>query len=606
MRKGKRTRFRQIIITYLFEVKKSLFIAALCTLGLALTDLLRPWPLKIIFDYILLNKPLPHYLSFLKGTFQGGKTQSLVVVSLSVIVIALLKSFVAYSQMYITSRIGFKMAHTLRCELFSHLQRLSISLHKRLQSGELLTKITSDTNTLKDVYTDLALSFISDSLTLIGMVAIMFALNWKLSLIVFATFPVLAFIGLYRFRKIKGSATRLRQEQGKIASRISEVFASVPVVQAFGRERYEERRFRAESVRTLDESVRTARMEAAAGRAMDIISAIGTWAVILFGALQALEGKMTPGSVLIFTSYVNSLYGPIRSLSKLSAKYSKASVSAQRIAEILNAEPEIQDHPGAIEAGKLKGEIVFENVSFDYEDGKKVLSNMSFGISPGQHIVLLGPSGAGKSTLVSLILRFYEPQMGSILIDGMNIKDYQRESLRQQIGIVLQDSILFGTTIKENIVYGKLDASMEEIVAAAKAANAHEFIMELRKGYDTIIGERGGTLSGGQRQRVAIARTFIRNAPILILDEPMTGLDVESEATVREALRRLMAGKTCLLITHDLQAVIDADLILMLDEGRIVDQGTHSELLAKSQHYRNVYELQFSQVEDNEEVSMEA
>lgn len=522
----------------------------------------------------------------------------LVVVSLFIIAIALLKSVASYSQFFITSRTGFRMAHTLRSELFSHLQRLSISFHKRLRSGELLTKITGDTNTLKDAFSELVLSFISESLTLIGMLLIMLFLNWKLSLIVFVTFPVLVFISFYRFRKIKGSAKRLRKEEGKIASRISEVFTSVSVVQAFGRERYEERRFRAESVQTLEESVRTARMEAAAARAVDIISAIGTWGVVLFGALEALEGKMTPGNVLIFASYVNSLYGPIRSLAKLSAKFSKATVSAQRIAEILDVEPEIQDVAGAMEASKLKGEIAFQNVSFHYGDGKKVLNNISLAVSPGQHIVLLGPSGAGKSTLASLILRFYDPQTGSILIDGMNIKNYQRESLRREIGIVLQDSILFGTTIEENIAYGKLDATREEIIAAAKAANAHDFIMELEDGYETAIGERGGTLSGGQRQRIAIARTFIRNVSILILDEPMTGLDVESEAMVRDALRRLMAGKTCLLITHDLQAVSEADLVLMLEEGQIIEQGTHGELLARSRRYRNVHELQFNQQED--------
>ena len=393
---------------------------------------------------------------------------------------------------------------------------------------------------------------------------------------------------------------RMRKEEGKIASRISEVFTSVPVVQAFGRERYEERRFRAESVQTLEESVRTARTEAAAARAVDIISALGTWGVILFGSLQALAGKMTPGNVLIFAAYVNSLYGPIRTLAKLSAKLSKATVSAQRIGEILNVDPEIQDHPGAIEASKLRGEIVFENVSFHYDDDKKVLRNLSFTISSGQHIVLLGPSGAGKSTLVSLILRFYDPQTGSILIDGVNIKGYRRESLRSEIGIVLQDSILFGTTVKENIAYGKLDATMDEIVSAAKAANAHDFIMELEDGYDTIIGERGGTLSGGQRQRIAIARTFIRNVPILILDEPMTGLDVESEAAVRDALKRLMAGKTCLLITHDLQAMAGSDFIFILEEGRIVEQGTHNDLLARSPRYRELYELTFTENEDQE------
>jgi ABC-type multidrug transport system fused ATPase/permease subunit len=368
-------------------------------------------------------------------------------------------------------------------------------------------------------------------------------------------------------------------------------------VQAFGRERYEERRFLAESVETLEESVRTARLEAAAARAVDIISSLGIWGVILFGSLQALEGTMTPGNVLIFAAYANSLYRPIRKLAKISAKFSKATVSAQRIAEILDVQPEIQDHPGAIEASKLKGEIVFKNVSFHYRDGKKVLSDVSFAISPGQHVVLLGPSGAGKSTLVGLILRFSDPQTGSILIDGVNIKDYQRESLRREIGIVLQDSILFGTTIKENIAYGKLEASMAEIVAAAKAANAHDFIMELEEEYDTTIGERGGTLSGGQRQRIAIARSFIRNVPILILDEPMTGLDVESEAAVRDALSRLMAGRTCLLITHDLQAMVDADLILIIEEGRIIEQGSHRELMVKSQRYRQLHTLKFGELE---------
>ena len=604
MRKAKRTRFRQVLLTYLFEVKKSLFMAALCTLGLASMDLLRPWPLKIIFDHILLSKPLPDYLFFLKGAFQGDKTQPLVIVSFSIILIALLKSIFSYSQLFIISRNGYKLAHTLRSELFSHLQRLSVSFHKRLRSGELLTKITGDTRSLKDVFTELVLDFISESLTLVGMLVIMFALNWKLSLIVFATFPVLVFISLYRFRTIKGTAKRLRKEEGKIASRISEVFTSVSVVQAFGREKYEERRFRADSVQTQEEGVKTARMEAAAARAVDIISSLGTWGVILFGSLQALEGSMTPGNVLIFASYVNSLYGPIRKLAKISAKLSKATVSAQRISQIFEVEPEIEDKPDAIRVSNLEGEIIFDNISFHYGDGKNVLNHITITIAPGKHVALVGPSGSGKSTLASLILRFHDPQEGSIIIDGVDIKDYQRESLRREIGIVLQDSILFGTSIQENIAYGKLDATMDEIVAAAKAANAHEFILDLEDGYDTIIGERGGTLSGGQRQRIAIARTFIRNVPILILDEPMTSLDIESEVTVRDALRRLIAGKTCLLITHDLQAIVDADLILIIEEGRIVEQGTHSELVAKSQRYHQLFELKFGEVE-NQQLSFE-
>jgi len=284
-------------------------------------------------------------------------------------------------------------------------------------------------------------------------------------------------------------------------------------------------------------------------------------------------------------------------MAKFSTQFSKAMVSAQRIAEVLDVEPAIKDEPTAIKASHLKGGIVFTNVSFDYGDGKGVLKDVSFVISPGQQVALVGASGAGKSTLISLILRLYDPQCGTVSIDGVDVRKYQRESLRSQIGIVLQNSILLGASIKENIAYGKLDATMEEIIAAARASNAHEFIMKLEDGYDSLIGERGSSLSGGQRQRIAIARALIRNAPILILDEPMTGLDGESEANVLEAFNRLMAGKTCIVITHDLQSVTDADLVLVLEEGRIVEQGMHSRLMVQSQRYRQLYDLKLGRYE---------
>jgi ABC-type multidrug transport system fused ATPase/permease subunit len=598
--KKKHSRFREVLLNHVSAVKGSLSIAALCTLVLALTDLVKPWPLKIIFDNVLLDKPLPEYLSFLKGVVESDKTLSIIIISSSIILISLFKSFSGYFQLSITSRIGYKLAHSLRRELFIHLQRLSISFHRRSETGELLTKVTNDTNDLREVFTEFGLAFISEMLSLLGMFAIMLALNWRLSLVVFATFPVLLFLSFYRYRTIRDSAKRQRKAEGKIASRVGEVLSSILVVQAFAREKYEGARFDAQSAETLHESIKTARMEAAAARAVDIVSALGLWAVVLFGSLQALNGQLTPGNVYIFASYMSSLYGPIRNLAKISAKFSKTVVSAQRIAEVLDTDPEIEDHPEAINAADLKGEIVFDQVSFAYQDGGQVLTDVSFKISHGQHVALLGPSGSGKSTISALISRFYDPQSGCILIDGLDVKNYKRESLRSEIGIILQDSILFGASIKENITYGKLDASMEEIVAAANKANAHEFIVGLEDGYDTIVGERGCTLSGGQRQRIAIARTFIRDVPILILDEPMTGLDVESEMAVKDALQRLMSDKTCLLITHDLQSALDADLVLILEDGRIVEMGKPGDLMIESQRYRKLYELKFSQYEDRD------
>jgi len=416
-------------------------------------------------------------------------------------------------------------------------------------------------------------------------------LNWQLALVVMTTIPLLAGVILYRYRAAKSSSKKQRKKQEEIANRVTEVLSTVPLVQAFSREEHEEERFEAESGAYLRESIRNARIEAVATRSVTIVSALGTGAVVLVGALQVLAGAISPGDLLVFTAYMQSMYKPLRSVAKFSTRYSKAATSAERIGEVLEIEPDIKDAPDAVVAPPLKGEISFEDVSFDYGDDNDVLEGVSFDVLPGQRVALVGASGAGKSTLVSLILRLHEPRSGAIRIDGRNIKYYKLKSLRQQIGIVLQGSVLFGTTIKENIAYGKLDATTEEIIQAAKAANANDFIMDLEDGYETVIGERGDTLSGGQRQRIAIARAIIRNARILILDEPMAGLDVESEAKVQEALDRLMAGKTSLVITHDLHAVTGADLILVLEGGRIVEHGSHDNLMAQNQHYRQLHEL---------------
>ena len=507
-----------------------------------------------------------------------------------IVVIALLGGLFSYFQIFITSSIGYRMVYALRRELFTHLQTLSLGFHTHARSGDLLTKIAGDTNTLKDVFADSILKFTSYVLTVAGMLAILAAIDWKIGLIALATLPFLGYSLLHLYRKTKLSVKTQKRQEGKVASRMSEVLQAVPLVQAFARERYEAEQFDAVTQETVRESIRVARLEAAATRSSEIITALGTAAAVLFGAFQVLQGRMLPGDLVLVVGYLTSMYKPIRQLAKLSTDFSKAMASAERISEILDIEPEIVDRPDALPAKGLRGEIVFRDVSFDYGDGRDVLRNVSFAVAPGQRLALVGVSGAGKSTIVSLILRLYEPQQGAILIDGRDIRQYRRASLRRHIGLVLQQSILFGATIRENIAYGKPRATSQEIEAAARAANADEFIRELEHGYDTVIGERGATLSGGQRQRIAIARALIRDAPILILDEPMTGLDGESEGKVREALDRLTAGKTSVIVTHDLQSVADADQVLVLDGGSVVDRGTHAELVERSGRYRELYE----------------
>lgn len=591
MSRKRRTRLRQILRQHLGRVKGRLLVAALCTVGVAATDLLKPWPLKIILDHIILSEPLPAFLDFLRPFMQEGQLTLLIAVSAGIVVIALVAATVSYLQIFVSSAVGYRLVYALRRELFSHLQRLSLAFHNRARTGDLLSRIAADTNTLRSVFAEDMLKFVAHFLTVIGMLAIMFAVDWRVSLVAVATLPFLGYSLLHLYRKTKASAKLQKRYEGNVASRMNEVLSAIPLVQAFARERHEQRHFDAVTEETMRESVRVARLEAAATRSSEIITEIGTAAAVLFGAIQVLGGRMSPGELVVVVSYLSNMYKPIKGLAKLSNVLSKAAAGSERISEVLDIEPEIQDRPDAIEAPRLLGEIVFRDVSFDYGDGRDVLRHVSFTVPASQRLALVGASGAGKSTIVSLILRLYEPQEGTILIDGTDIRQYRRESLRHQIGIVMQHSLLFGATIEENIAYGKPEASREEIVDAARAANADEFIRELPMGYDTVIGERGATLSGGQQQRIAIARAIIRDAPILILDEPMTGLDVESEAKVREALDRLMAGRTCIMITHDLQSIADADQVLVLEDGQISARGTHADLMAGSVRYRRLYEL---------------
>lgn len=590
--KKQRSAFSRVVAAHLRRVRKDIFFASFCIIGSTLTTLIIPWPMKLIFDNVLSDKALPDFLMPFQGHLTTGSTKTLLILCGSMIAIALVRGFFAYYQLFLTSRIGYLLVYVLRGELFNHLQRLSLSFHHKTRTGELLNKLTSDTNNLKDVFADSALTFTTHILTVIGMLAIMFNLNVQLGLIVLISFPILFFAIYFIYSRVKYSARNQRHNESRLASRVAEILGAVPLIQAYGTEDFERERFEADSSRSMKESIRTSRMEAAATRLVEIISAFGTAIVVLFGCIQAVAGKMTPGDVLIFASYMSQIYQPIRQITRLSTRFSRASVSIERINSILETEPDIQDAPDAIKVNRLSGDIAFDNVTFSYVDGKKILDDVSFRIMPGERVALVGASGAGKSTIANLIIRLYDPQKGAVLIDRQNINQYERASLRQEIGVVLQDPVLFGTSIKENIAYGKSDATQEEIELAAKQVHAHDFIMNLPDGYDTLMAESGNTLSGGQRQRISLARALIRQASILIMDEPTSAVDAESQALIRDAMARLQQGRTILLIAHQFHTIRDFDRILVLKNGKIIEEGNHNKLMQLGGYYHELYRLQ--------------
>ena len=586
-----RSRFNQIVRAYLWRMRRKLALGFLCIMGSTVVAVVAPWPLKLILDYVLLGQPLREYPQFIGPLLHASPLALLAGIASSQVVIALLAGFFGYYELFFSSDIGYRFVYRLRGELFDHLQRLSLSFHNRARTGELLKNLTGDTNVLRDVFAEYALNFVASSLTIASMFVVMFLLNWKLALVVLASFPVLFLILLYVLRKVRKSARRQRAKEGDLAARLGEVLKALPLVQAFGRQSYERRRFESVSEKSLEQSIRTARTEATAGRWMELISAIGTSIVVLFGGLEVLAGRMTPGDLLVFVAYISRAYKPARTMARLSVRFSTAAASAESIGRILAIDPGIQDAPDAIDAAELRSNIVFDNVSFAYDDGKPVLRNVSFAIPAGKRVALVGASGAGKSTIANLMLRLYDPVEGRVLIDGVDIRRLRRDSLLREIGVVLQDSILFGTTIRENIAYGKLDATIEEIEQAARTVHAHDFIARLSAGYDEVIGEGGATLSGGERQRICLARALIRQPSILIMDEPTAAVDADSEALIRHAVQRLQDGKTTLLIAHQAQSVRDADHILVLKDGSIVEQGTHEELASLNGHYRELFRL---------------
>lgn len=554
--------------------------------------LLEPWPLKVVLDHVVAPaRSHGHRLPVLDAL---DPPTLLILSAAAVFAFAGLRALAAYYNSVGFALVGNRVLTEVRHELYAHLQRLSLAFHTRARSGDLTVRVVSDVGFLQDVLVTAFLPLLANLLTLAGMVAIMLWVNAPLALLALATGP-LFWIFTTRFaHRIRETARRQRRQEGDMAAVAAESIGSIKVVHALSLEGTFAQAFTGASRKNLATGVVATRLAASLERTVDVLIAFATALVLWFGARLALKGAITAGDLIVFLAYLKNAFRPLKDFAKYTGRLAKASASGERVLDVLDRTPDVRDLPGAVPAPPLHGAVRFERVSFAYEPGRPALEAIDCAVEPGQHVALVGPSGAGKSTFASLLLRFYDPTEGRVLIDGRDVRDYTIASLRAQISVVLQDTLLFATTIRDNIAYGAPGSSPEAIEAAARLANAHAFIEALPHGYDTVVGERGVTLSNGQRQRIAIARAAIRKAAILILDEPTIGLDGDNERAVIDALERLARGHTTFLITHDLRLAARADVILYLDGGRVRERASHNELIQASGPYATLFRLQAS------------
>jgi ATP-binding cassette subfamily B protein len=561
-------------------------------------DLLVPWPLKIVFDNVLGTHHLPallHTLLTNPGTGAGLTRLSLLnVMVAAMLIIALADALFTFIGGLLTASIGQRTVYQLRVQIFDHIQRLSISFHKQTRVGDLAARLTSDIQSIQDLVSSGLSNLITNTLSIVGVLVVVAVVDWRFALLMLGATPLLLFVaGSYRTR-IRQASRRLRKAEGQVSASAQEKISAIQVVQAFANEDNEARQFAQQTRQSLNAGLEVSRLQSELSPLVDLVGVIALAAVTWLGAREVIAGRITLGYLLLFTTYLRSILAPARQLAKLSSQFSKADASAERIQELLDIQPDVRDLPGARRAPRLRGAVAFENVMFSYSKDTPVLRGISLRVEPGMTVALVGLTGSGKSTLIGLIPRFHDPQAGRVLLNGIDVRRFTLRSLRDQISLVLQEPVLFNGTIRDNIAYGGAGVSDVEVLRAAKAANAHEFVERLPDGYGTVVGERGGTLSGGQRQRISIARAIVRNAPILLLDEPTSGLDAESEALVMDALQRLMRGRTTFVIAHRLSTIEHADLIVVLEQGRIREIGAHRELLRAGGLYARLHALQFA------------
>lgn len=554
-----------------------------------------PWPLKIVLDNVIGSRPLRPWLDDLLRPLLGSGTKMQIAAAAAIVtvLIAVLAAVAQYVANYYTTSVGQWVANDLRMRTYHHLQQLSLDYYSKHQTGSLLSTITADVQTIQSFASGSTLGIAVDMLTIVAMLAVMFWLNWDFTLIAVGVTPfMLLFVS--RFKKaVKKATHEVRKQQSNIVAVVEQGLESIQVVKAFGRQDLAQAELEKVSQATVDAALKARRVKALLSPLVSITVSLCVAVVLWRGSWLILRGAMTAGALTVFLAYLTKFFKPVQDLATMTNSIAQTAVGVERVQAILEADTVIPDPPTSQEPQPFAGKIVFKDVAFAYAADSPVLKDVSFEIEPGQMVGIVGPTGGGKSTIVSLIPRFYDPVRGSIEIDGVDIRGYTLTGLRNQIGYVLQETVLFQGTIRDNIAYGRAGATEEQILEAAKLADADEFISKMPHGYDTVVGERGATLSGGQRQRIGIARAIIRNNPILILDEPTAALDTESEQSVVKALETLMKGRTVITIAHRLSTIRDADKILVLKQGSVAEQGTHEELMALNGVYADLYHVQF-------------
>ncbi len=566
------------------------FAAMLIEIG---TTLAAPWPLKLVIDDALGSHHLPQWLEWAHDYGFGKHTLGVALFAgATTLVIAVVGAIAGYIDNYYTTSVGQWVANDLRLRIYEHLHRLSLRYYDHAKIGTLVSTITTDVATIQDFASSSTLDIVVDLLTILFMVGLMFWLDWDFTLIAVAFTPVLL-VFIFRFKKaVKEAARAVRARQSEVLSIVQRGLGSIQLTKAFGRQDLELAHLEAASHATVEAALRARKVKSLISPVVAIVVAICTAIVLWKGTSLIVAGTMTAGALTVYLAYLKQFFKPVKDLASMTSTVAQTAVALERIQAILSADDIIEERAGAIDPGRVLGAIDFDRVSFGYEGDAHVLHDVSFSIQPGQVVGVVGSTGSGKSTLLSLLPRFYDPKLGHILIDGVDIADYKVAALRSQIAFVMQDTVLFPGTIRENIAYGRPDATEQEIISAARIANADEFITRMPRGYDALVGENGNTLSGGQRQRIAIARAVVRNSPILVLDEPTAALDPQSEHLVIEALHRLMRGRTVIMIAHRMNTLVGADKIIVLQNGMVAEQGGYDELIARGGVFAGLNRIQ--------------